>query len=306
MTGVLAANAIGSGVVSLLFLPLFGRYVRPVFDLKLFRIYFAFGFPIIFSSLGKVLLDMADKWIIERLIDAKTVAYYSVGYQLGAVANLAVASFTLAWKPYLVRAARADNAQETFSRIMTMTVAVLAALFLTISLLADNLVAIKIFGYNLIDSRYWVGLQVIPLVMVSYVFYGVYINLTVGCDLSGKTRYYAWTTLLAAAFNVGANFALIPILGMMGAAWATLAAYMLQAGLLYLLTRTLYPVSYRWGAMAAVLGSAVLCYLGCTYLETIIESIWLEFFIEITLSVIFVIGILLTGLLRTPARTNTG
>ncbi len=304
MTGVLAANAISSGVVSLLFIPLFGRYIRPVFDRKLFRIYFAFGFPIIFSSLGKVMLDMADKWILERLIDAKTVAYYSVGYQLGAVANLAVASFTLAWKPYLVRAAKADNAQETFSRIMTVTVAVLAVLFLTISLLADNLVAIKLFGYNLIHSDYWVGLQVIPLVMASYVFFGVYVNLTVGCDLKGKTHYYAWTTLIAAAFNVAANFLLIPIMGMMGAAWATLAAYMLLAGLLYMLTRRIYPVAYRWGQMTAVLGAAGLCYIGCIYLETMIANVWLELLIEISLCAIFVVGIFTAGLLRSPARAS--
>ncbi len=306
MTGVLAANAISSGVVSLLFIPLFVRYVRPILDSKLFRIYFAFGFPIIFSSLGKVLLDMADKWIIERLIDAKTVAYYSIGYQLGAIANLAVASFTLAWKPYLVRAARAENAQETFSRIMTMSVAVLASLFLSISLLADNLVAIELFGYNLIDSRYWVGLQVIPLVMAGYVFFGVYVNLTVGCDLSGKTRYYAWCTLIAAAFNVGANYALIPVMGMMGAAWATLASYILLAGLLYVLTRKIYPVSYRWGQMAAVLAAAVCCYLGCSYLENMITSLWLEFFLEVTLSVLFVAGIFFAGLLRSPAKTSAG
>ncbi len=306
MTGVLAANVVGSAVVSLLFVPLFVRYVRPVLDRKLFRIYFAFGFPIIFSSLGKVLLDMADKWILERLMGAKTVAYYSVGYQLAAVSNLAVASFTLAWKPYLVRAARDGNARETFSRIMTVTVASLAALFLAVSLLADNLVALELFGYNLIDSRYWVGLQVIPLVMVSYVFFGIYINLTVGCDLSGKTRYYAWTTLIAAAFNVAANYALIPRLGMMGAAWATLAAYMLQAGLLYVLTRRLYPVPYRWARMAAVLATAVLCYLACIYLENMIASGWAKLFLELAFCAGFTAALLVAGILRSPAQKTTG
>ncbi len=306
MTGVLAANVVGSGVVSLLFIPLFVRYVRPVLDRKLFRIYLAFGFPIIFSSLGKVLLDMADKWILERLMGAKTVAYYSVGYQLAAVSNLAVASFTLAWKPYLVRAAGDGNARETFSRIMTITVASLAALFLAVSLLADNLVALELFGYNLIDSRYWVGLQVIPLVMVSYVFFGIYINLTVGCDLSGKTHYYAWTTLIAAAFNVAANFMLIPRLGMMGAAWATLAAYMLQAGLLYIFTRRLYPVPYRWARMAAVLTAAVLCYFACIYLENMIANAWAKLFLELAFCASFTAALLVAGILRSPAQETAG
>ena len=223
--------------------------------------------PIIFSSLGKVLLDTADKWIIERLINKETVGHYSVGYQLGAVANLAVASFTLAWKPYLVRAAKEENASATFSRIMTMTVALLSLTFLAISLLADNLVAMEFFGWNLIRKDFWVGLQVIPPVMLGYVFFGIYVNLTVGCDLSGKTHYYAWSTLIAAAFNVIANFALIPVMGMMGAAWATLVSYILLAGLLYAFTRRIYPIAYRWGRMAQLLAVAILFYLGCIHLE---------------------------------------
>ncbi|MEA1996207.1 MAG: oligosaccharide flippase family protein, partial [Gemmatimonadota bacterium] len=63
MTGVLLANAAGSGAVLLFFLPILKKHIRPAFNPELFRIYFAFGFPIIFSSMGKVLLDLAGRWI---------------------------------------------------------------------------------------------------------------------------------------------------------------------------------------------------------------------------------------------------
>ncbi|MFH1070370.1 MAG: polysaccharide biosynthesis C-terminal domain-containing protein, partial [Candidatus Glassbacteria bacterium] len=101
---------------------------------------------------------------------------------------------------------------------------------------------------------------VIPPVMISYVFYGIYVNLTVGCDLTGRTQFYAWTTGVAAAFNIAANFLLIPHLGMMGSAWATLAAYVLQAVLLYILTRRIYPVRYRWGRITLAFGVALAVY----------------------------------------------
>lgn len=299
MTGVLAANAAGSALVSLLFIPLLLRYLRPVFDRELFRVYFAFGFPIIFSSLGKTLLDLADRWILDRLMGARTVAFYSAGYQIAAVANLAVASFTLAWKPYLVRAAKSENAQATFSRIMTLTVAVLCAMFLAISLLADNLVAISFAGYHLIDPAYWPGLTVIPVVMAGYVFYGIYINLTVGCDLTGRTRYYAWTTAIAAGFNIVANFALIPVLGMMGAAWATLGAYSLLAGLLYMFTRDLYPVSYRWTGMAGILTLAVALYVACHWLCGMLSSRTAVTLLELAVSGGFCIFLAVSGLFGT-------
>jgi len=246
MTGVLYANAIGSAAVFLFFTPLMKKFLRPVFDREAFRTYFVFGFPIIFSSLGKILIDMSGRWILDRMMGAKEVAYYSAGFRLASVANLAVAAFTLAWKPFLVRAAGEKDSDKIFARVMTFSAVALCFLFLAVSFLADNLARVEFFGFQLIEQSYWPGLAVIPPVMVSYIFYGIYINLTVGCDLTGRTYYYAWTTCAAAVVNIAANILLIPYWGIMGTAWATLAAYLLQASMLYFLTRRIYPVNYEW------------------------------------------------------------
>ena len=176
----------------------------------------------------------------------KEVAYYSAGFRLASVANLAVAAFTLAWKPFLVRASDEEDSDKIFARVMTFSAVALCFLFLAVSFLADNLARVEILGFQLIEQSYWPGLAVIPPVMVSYIFYGMYINLTVGCDLTGRTYYYAWTTGTAAVVNIAANLLLIPYWGIMGTAWATLVAYLLQASMLYFLTRRIYPVNYEW------------------------------------------------------------
>ena len=87
----------GSASVFLFFIPLLKKFLRPAFDSKAFRIYFAFGFPIIFSSLGKILNDMSGRWLLDRMVGAEEVAYFAAGFRLASVANLAVAAFTLAW-----------------------------------------------------------------------------------------------------------------------------------------------------------------------------------------------------------------
>ena len=308
MTGVLIANAVGSGAVLIFFIPLLKNNLSAAFDSRAFRIYFAFGFPIIFSSLGKNLLDLADRWILDRLMGAAVVAYYSAGYQLAAVANLAVAAFTLAWKPFLVRAAAEKGARETFARIMTLTIVALCLLFLLISFFADNLVKLSFFGYHLIQESYWPGLRVIPVVMVSYIFYGAYINLSVGCDLKGRTDYYAWTTGAAALFNIAANFILIPPLGMLGSAWATLFAYLLQVALLYYLTRRLYPVTYEWAKLLRLGVLTGLCFAGAVLSGSSAPA-------ELLFSVLFLAGLfafrimdrqVLRGLFSLLRRTTAG
>ena len=251
---------IGSAAVFLFFTPLMKKFLRPVFDREAFRTYFVFGFPIIFSSLGKILIDMSGRWILDRMMGAKEVAYYSAGFRLASVANLAVAAFTLAWKPFLVRAAGEKDPDKIFARVMTFSAVALCFLFLAVSFLADNLARVEFFGFQLIEQSYWPGLAVIPPVMVSYIFYGMYINLTVGCDLTGRTYYYAWTTGVAAVVNIAANLLLIPYWGIMGTAWATLVAYLLQASMLYFLTRKIYPVNYEWIKLSRLGVLAAACF----------------------------------------------
>jgi len=245
--GVLVANAAGSATSFVLFLPVFKRYLRLRFDRATFAIYFAFGFPIIFSSLGKTILDLADRLILDRLQGPEVVGYYSAGYQIGALSNLAVAAFTMAWKPFLVRVSTEPDSERTYARVMTFSLVLLCWMTVATSLLAGEIVSLKFFGFSLVGERYWQGMIVVPAVMASYIFYGAYVNLSVGCDLMKKTHYYAWTTGAAAALNVAACFVLIPDYGMMGAAWATLVAYVFQAALLYWLSQRIYPIRYEWG-----------------------------------------------------------
>lgn len=247
--GVLTANAAGSAASFLLFIPVFKRYLKIGFDRKAFAVYFAFGFPIIFSSLGKTVLDLADRLILDHMRGPEIVGYYSAGYQIGALSNLAVAAFTMAWKPFLVRVSTEPDAERTYARVMTFSLVLLCWMTVVTSLLAGEIVRLKFFGFSLIGEKYWQGLDVVPAVMTSYIFYGAYVNLSVGCDLMKKTQYFAWTTGAAAIFNVAACFALIPPFGMMGAAWATLIAYIFQAGLLYVLSQRIYPIRYEWGRL---------------------------------------------------------
>ncbi|MBN2289155.1 MAG: oligosaccharide flippase family protein [Candidatus Glassbacteria bacterium] len=304
MSGVLAANIAGSATAVIIFLPIFLRMLRPVFNRKAFTVYFSFGFPIIFSGLGKIVLDMAARIILDRLKGAQVVAFFSTGYQLAAVANLAVAAFTLAWKPFLVRAADSPDSGRVYARVMTFSMVILCGLFLAVSLFADDLVRLSFFGYRLIHQDYWEGLKVIPPVMASYILFGAYINFTVGCDLTGRTRYYAWTTGAAAVFNVAANLVLIPAWGMMGAAWATLFSYLIQAVSLYFLVRRIYPVRYEWGKLAGLGFITAGCYSAARLAG---PSPWLEgLFVLIFTALLFAARILDPGVLRALRSTLPG
>jgi O-antigen/teichoic acid export membrane protein len=82
----------------------------------------------------------------------------------------------------------------------------------------------------------YVGLSVVPILLIANMCLGVYYNLSVWYKLSNRTMAGAWITLLGALITVIVNYIAIPHFGYMASAWATLLCY-----------GTMMVVSYKWG-----------------------------------------------------------
>ena len=89
------------------------------------------------------------------------------------------------------------------------------------------------------------------------VLFGVSSVLVSGISIARQTRWIALYTCLAAAVNIALNFALIPLLGQVGAALATLIAYAALSGLYYYRAQILYPTPYRGDLVLATLAAGL-------------------------------------------------
>jgi O-antigen/teichoic acid export membrane protein len=76
---------------------------------------------------------------------------------------------------------------------------------------------------------------------------GVFYNLSIWYKLTNKTRWGAILSLIGAIVTLTLNFALIPVLGYMGAAWTTLICYAVMMIISYFLGQKHYPVPYKVG-----------------------------------------------------------
>jgi O-antigen/teichoic acid export membrane protein len=89
-----------------------------------------------------------------------------------------------------------------------------------------NLDFIKLF---FVGEPYWVGLGVVPVLLLAYLFLGVYYNFSVWFKLTNQTYYGTLITLLGAGVTIGGNFLLIPVAGYMGSSIAALLCYFTMA-----------------------------------------------------------------------------
>jgi O-antigen/teichoic acid export membrane protein len=129
--------------------------------------------------------------------------------------------------------------------------------FLVLTFFLADLVRAPIWGgYPLIAQPYWAGLDIVPVILLAYLFLGVYNNLVAGIYIQKRTNVLPVVTFFGAALNVAANLILIPPYGLMGAACATLLSYMVETTLMAALVRRIYPVPYETGRLGRIALSA--------------------------------------------------
>ncbi len=204
-----------------------------------------FGIPYLPAGLASMIIQVVNRPILQSLTDESTVGIYSQNYKLGIFMMLFVSMFQYAWQPFFLNNAKEKNAKEMFSKVLTYFVLIGSVVLVLLSLFIDDLVKIKIFNRTIIHPDFWIGLNIIPVILLAYLFNGIYINFTAGIFIEGKTKYIPYVTGAGALVNVVFNYLLIPTWGIMGAAYATLASYIVMAGGLYFVSQKFYPIIYE-------------------------------------------------------------
>lgn len=252
--GVFIASLIASSASLILLTPVFADRMRWKFDRKLFGELLGFGLPFIPAGIGAMMVQVIDRPILQHLTDEATVGIYQANYRLGIFMMLIVTMFDQAWRPFLFEKAGGAESRRLYGRVLTYFLGSSMLFVAALSLFIGDIVRFPLpGGQPLIHPDYWGGLSVIPIVLTAYIFHGAYINFMASILLAKRTDLLIWVTLLGAVVNIGANFLLIPIMGMNGAAWATFAAYASMAACLYAMGRRVYPIPYEYGRIVHLL-----------------------------------------------------
>ncbi len=264
---IFVANLIASAVTFLALLPEIRPRLRFRIEGAQLRQMLRFGLPYLPASLASMMVQVIDRPIVLALTDADTLGLYQTGHKLGVFMMLVVSMFQYAWQPFFLNNAREKNAKQMFAAIMTLFVLAASLLWVIVSLFIDNVAGLEFApGRTLIEGSFLPGLVVVPVILLAYLFNGIYVNLQAGIYIEEKTKYFPLVTVAGAAVNVAANLFLIPPLGIMGAALAVLASYVVMALSLFLVTRRIYPVAYEFGKLAKILATVIVTGLAYYYL----------------------------------------
>jgi O-antigen/teichoic acid export membrane protein len=185
------------------------------------------GFPLSVAGLAFLLLSAGDRIIVQVILGSGEVARYQVAYIVGSVVILLLTFVSSAWMPHFAAERDAVQRYEMAVECRNDLYRILMPVVLAVTLAAPLLLEVVSPRSFMTESL----LSVVFLVAVaSFPFAS-----SVASNQLLVTEHRGYTvgiiTAVAAIANIIANFILIPVAGILGAAIATVGAYWLLAAL---------------------------------------------------------------------------
>jgi O-antigen/teichoic acid export membrane protein len=255
LEAVFISNLVASLVTFLILLPVVVKNLSASYHGTLLKELWKFSLPYLPAALAAMVIQVVNILILSYLTDVKTVGIYNANYKLGIFMMLVVSMFEYAWRPFFLNNAKEPGAKELFAKVLTIFTGAASVVFVILTFTIKDLITIPLpyKGY-LIGAKYWEGVIIVPLVLLAYMFLGIYTNLIAGIYIEKKTKYLPLITGLGAFLNVVTCFLLIPAMGIIGSAIATLVSYIAMAVYMYIVAQKFYPVKYETGKVLALLG----------------------------------------------------
>jgi O-antigen/teichoic acid export membrane protein len=223
-----------------------GRYGKVAFIIRFERREVSnlvlFGVASIIASFGNMLLDWADRIIIERFLTLADVGVYSAAFRVGTLINvIMIFPFSQIWYPMMMEYRSNSNIGELFTQIFSYFMILGSVILLASSLFAGELLPLLI--------RSGVSSSVISvflLVMLGSLAYGTTNIVAAGIFYERKVFRLTYIYYSVAGLKIGVNILIIPIFGIIGAAVSTLVAYILVPVGIYALARKYFSFRIDW------------------------------------------------------------
>jgi O-antigen/teichoic acid export membrane protein len=254
LMGVLYAGLAGNASGAILGLWLARQRLALRFSWTRGREMLGYSLPLVPSSVGVFVSLFIDRIAIQQLMTLADVGVYGIGFRIVSVSTLVMFAFQSALTPLVFRQHAEPGTPGEIARIFRLFTAAALAFCFALALFAREILAV------FTTPAYFEAARVIPLLAPAGLIAGMYV-FSPGLALAKRTTTIAAMNLGAAALNTALNFALIPIMGIVGAATATLVSATALFAAYVVLGERHYPLPVRWRGILVAVAATVALYL---------------------------------------------
>jgi len=195
-------------------------------ELKVILPYIRFGFPMVLSGTFFLIVNFADRYIINYFLGIQEVGIYSFVYNIG---NLIMTIMTPIMYILYPTLAECWNNRQYDDLRRYIRYSIKYNLFLSIPIAFSLVVLSEEITLTLSSPQFLSGSLLIPLLVMAFLIFGVGVVGEHMMIILGKTKTVFTIYFSLSLLNISMNIILVPMMGIAGAALNTLVSFVLYS-----------------------------------------------------------------------------
>ncbi len=237
---VFLSNLLATTIQTLCLLPMTlprgGQFDRPVLGEML-----RYSLPLLVLGVAGIMNQTLDRILFPYLYpgeDAQAqLGIYGACFKVAMVMMMFTQAFRYAYEPFVFSKHKDRHSVEAYADAMKYYIIFSYLILLGVIFYLD------IFRY-IVSSAYWEGLKIVPVVLWTYVFQGVYFNLSFWYKLTDETKWGAYFSLIGLVITLVLQIVGVPRIGYWASCGSSLVCYFVIMVLSYVIGQKKAPIPY--------------------------------------------------------------
>ena len=256
---------VASAVTTILLIPEILK-IRFSFDFQLFKRMLHYAYPLVIIGIAGMINDVSDKIMLKYLVEVPAtipnpddyvqglIGEYGANTKIAVLMNIFIQMFRFAAEPFFFSQEKEKDSKETYAAVMKYFTVFGLLIFLGVMLYLD------IFKY-FIDDKFHGGLFVVPIILLGYMFLGIFYNLSVWYKLKNLTLYGAAIAIIGSLVTIFINIIFVPKFGYIASAWGHFVCYLVMMVISYFWGRKYFPINYDLTKIFKFMSIAAIVYI---------------------------------------------
>ena len=292
---VFVANILATGIQTLCLLPAVGEGFRSlgvqefrssgVFSWGLLKQMLRYSLPLLVLGVCGIMNQTLDRILFPFFYDGADaqaqLGIYGACFKVAMVMMMFTQAFRYAYEPFVFAKHKDRESVEAYADAMKYYIIFSYMILLGMIFYLDLLKFI-------IAPSYWEGLKIVPIVLWTYIFQGVYFNLSFWYKLTDKTQWGAYFSLIGVVITFGLQAIFVPRIGYVASAASSTVCYLVIMLLSYFIGRKHLEIPYdlrRIGIYTLLVVTLLAVYYGLAQLLPMNE--WAQMGVGSVLFVIY-------------------
>ncbi len=237
---VFLSNILATGIQTLALLP-FTLPKGGQFDGNTLRQMLRYSLPLLVLGVAGIMNQTLDRILFPYLYtgdDAQAqLGIYGACFKVAMVMMMFTQAFRYAYEPFVFSKHKDRQSVEAYADAMKYYIIFSYLILLGVVFYLD------IFRY-IVSSAYWEGLKIVPVVLWTYVFQGIYFNLSFWYKLTDETKWGAYFSLIGLIITLVLQVVFVPIIGYWASCGSSLVCYLCIMLLSFIIGQKKAPIPY--------------------------------------------------------------